>query len=1042
MRKNLRNVLSALALSILPTMAFSAVHYVKADGTGDGTSWANATTLQAAIDAAQAGDEVWVAQGEYKPETLIKSSKKTSKAFILKDGVSLYGGFAGTEASKDERAMTEITGLEINVCQKQSVLNADDDVADVWVRAIEAGSSSRYTWQMETSSVGQWVTGTRNNSTHVLYCGSEFTQNTVIDGFTLKGGNANVWNVKAHGGAVYAIGDVHISHCRILENSAYFTAESSSDSNSYGGAVYLDGKGKGSISDCYFESAYCHSSYGNGVGGAVYVNGGTVENCYFKNCVASDYAGAVFAKGNSKVSDCVAENCYGGTAGAFYVDANSSAEDCVATSCRGINGGGFVLIGSALHCAALNCYADAPEYASVGGGKGGGFYLANGSMLGCVAANNQSYAGGGVYVAAGKVVNTTAVFNVLRDGTTKNNIDGVSGFETSVFNTIYATDVERSNFTAPASFDGRATSEADSLKLLTTELSLKEGSKFIDAGTLTEGFTETEDIDGNPRVVGKSIDVGAYEYQGGQETKPNIVITFTEGTKSAKIGVGGATGYEFQVDWGDGELVTYNKATNYTGNITGNQVKVYGDEVTTLQSNGQNIASIDVTNAPMLKALMAQNNELTELDITKNPLLAGVYVTGNKIKSIDVSNNKALRVLDISNNALEGTLDCSALDALSKVDCSGNKLSALTLPHHSTVYEVLCDDNKLTELDLSGLTGMNEVSCHGNKLSALNLNGLTSLEEVYAYDNAISTFSAEGCKSLKTLNLANNKLSSINLDNLSKLEGIYLYDNQLSALDITKNPAIRWINIDNNQLAELNTSAQTNLTLLYADNNQLTSVDFSGNRSISQLKLAGNKLSSINLSMLSNLSNCQLGGNLLTAIDLSKNTYLYWLGVADNMLTSLDLSKNTYVQWIAAENNHLTALDLSNNKGVQGLTLQRNNMGADAINAIIAQLQNVSGVTVDDTNREWARQLNISYMPGTAAANVDDATAKGWYVTAEVASSVTDIDAADAAAVASKQYITLSGVVLGSEVPESGLYIVKTTYTNGKVKYAKQMVVK
>lgn len=29
-------------MSMLPAMSFSAVHYVKANGTGDGSSWANA----------------------------------------------------------------------------------------------------------------------------------------------------------------------------------------------------------------------------------------------------------------------------------------------------------------------------------------------------------------------------------------------------------------------------------------------------------------------------------------------------------------------------------------------------------------------------------------------------------------------------------------------------------------------------------------------------------------------------------------------------------------------------------------------------------------------------------------------------------------------------------------------------------------------------------------------------------------------------------------------------------------------------------------
>ncbi|UKI43424.1 MAG: hypothetical protein L6U16_10225 [Porphyromonadaceae bacterium] len=126
--------------------------------------------------------------------------------------MSLYGGFAGNEASKDDRALEDVNDTKLY--KNKTVLNANDDVADVWVRANEAGTTSRYTWEMESASGKQWVTGTKNNYTHVMYCGSEFKQKTVIDGFTLKGGNANVWNVKANGGAVYAIGDVHISHCR------------------------------------------------------------------------------------------------------------------------------------------------------------------------------------------------------------------------------------------------------------------------------------------------------------------------------------------------------------------------------------------------------------------------------------------------------------------------------------------------------------------------------------------------------------------------------------------------------------------------------------------------------------------------------------------------------------------------------------------------------------------------------------------------------------------------------------------------------------
>ena len=168
--------------------------------------------------------------------------------------------------------------------------------------------------------------------------------------------------------------------------------------------------------------------------------------------------------------------------------------------------------------------------------------------------------------------------------------------------------------------------------------------------------------------------------------------------------------------------------------------------------------------------------------------------------------------------------------------------------------------------------------------------------------------------------------------------------------------------------------------------------------------------------------------------------YLYWFGINDNQITTLDVSKNTYLQWLSAEKNKLTTLDLANNTGIQGLSLQNNQMNAEAINSIIDQLQDVSNVTVDDTNRDWARQLNISYMPGTAEANVNAATLKGWYVTAENTSSVIDINT-DKAEVA-REYFSINGQALGSDVASSGVYILKTIYSDGSVEYTKVNVAK
>ncbi len=94
--------LAAALLMLLPAASLNAAtRYVSPGGTGDGSSWAQATNdLQAAIDASENGDEIWVAAGSYKPTALIKSNKPTSKAFILKDGVSLYGGLTNVRLTE------------------------------------------------------------------------------------------------------------------------------------------------------------------------------------------------------------------------------------------------------------------------------------------------------------------------------------------------------------------------------------------------------------------------------------------------------------------------------------------------------------------------------------------------------------------------------------------------------------------------------------------------------------------------------------------------------------------------------------------------------------------------------------------------------------------------------------------------------------------------------------------------------------------------------------------------------------------------------
>jgi len=76
--------------------------YVTETGSGDfsGSSWANANgKLQSVIDKVAACDQVWVVKGTYKPTKEVGGKGDRYKTFQMKNGVTVYGGFAGSETS-------------------------------------------------------------------------------------------------------------------------------------------------------------------------------------------------------------------------------------------------------------------------------------------------------------------------------------------------------------------------------------------------------------------------------------------------------------------------------------------------------------------------------------------------------------------------------------------------------------------------------------------------------------------------------------------------------------------------------------------------------------------------------------------------------------------------------------------------------------------------------------------------------------------------------------------------------------------------------
>lgn len=259
------------------------IRYVKptATGTGDGSSWDNASgDLQKMIDdladnnVSQQAGEVWVAAGTYKPQSQLISGMNYSASFRMRDGISVYGGFAGNETSKQERAKKDTMPWDF---KNVTVLEA-------------AYYESKLAW---TNS--KWTVG--SDSRHVVWFApmsgeSDFTRITTLDGVTVQGGYAQGGTgqddfLTDRGAGVYMDGaNAYLSNCIVREN--YATGN--------GGGVYLK---NGRV-----QTSLIYNNNADADGGAVYVeNRGLVHRSMLTNNSALNGAGVYLYNGAEASSD-------------------------------------------------------------------------------------------------------------------------------------------------------------------------------------------------------------------------------------------------------------------------------------------------------------------------------------------------------------------------------------------------------------------------------------------------------------------------------------------------------------------------------------------------------------------------------------------------------------------------------------------------------------------------------------------------------------------------------------------------------------------
>lgn len=481
-----------------------AVHYVSLTSTNPVppySSWATAATaIQDAIGAAGPGEIVLASNGNYNLGGVLMSGLETNRVAIT-NPITLLS-YSGPQ-------MTGITGG----LQTRCVYVGSNAVLSGFT--LTGGQAATGDVTNDQSGTGAWCEPSGVVSNCIL------TGNTSLGSYGNGGGDygGTVMNSVLSGnfagyggGAAYAT----LINCTMASNSA---------GNAGGGAAYAE------IENCTVSNNTARSGPGGGlyqvtgsgcliISNSDYISaGGAYQSTLFYctltgNSSSSTAGGAV----SSQLYKCILTgnvgNAGGATAGCYdfscTITGNQAANgggtyfstniDCLINSntATGGNGGGATL-GYNYSCVLAGNQATMNRTGSFGFG-GGGY---NTQMFNCTVISNTAAAqGGGAYL--GTIFNSILYYNNAPAGpnTTNSTLNSCC--------TTPAVGYFAGSFTNPPVFVNLA---AGDFHEQTNSPTINAGDNFY-VSVYVAPTNLAPDLDGNPRIVGGTVDMGAYEYQG------------------------------------------------------------------------------------------------------------------------------------------------------------------------------------------------------------------------------------------------------------------------------------------------------------------------------------------------------------------------------------------------------------------------------------------------------------------------------------------------------------------------------------------------